>query len=486
MSNSDINEHNLKIPIKEYLSEDYLRLIEPSSWPIPKWIANDKEHREGISVFFSPDDSHLHYEDYFATQLRARYMELETDFRTIYSEYIVGKLDDEDKEELPYILSTSEYVVNLLKSAKGILEIGRLEKKSLLSATNLLDLAEKYSIWIIPPELAGTKIPALESRLIDVKPNNLENHQSNLDTLKRELIDLRNNKEKLQRYRKNKAYAELIIAQQEKEIENKKKDPSMVENPDMDKNLDVGRVTLEAIITDIKDLSRSMDKIKYAYRSTFAAIIWACNQKLLADIIEIGLQIERLSALRLWGSIFFFIFFIISPIFFNFTIFENLGLDPSKLTNYPSLFPWIVSLGIAIIGGAGGFLSGLLQVRSSRTTLASYEESIILLQLRPIFGAFAALILTMLLSWGALEGVLSKNVGSFVLVAFLSGFSERYFLNLLRMEPKKDQTEFECPKPKNNQVNFIPVKNISESIGAGHPYATENSGNTVPGEEKFH
>jgi hypothetical protein len=122
-------------------------------------------------------------------------------------------------------------------------------------------------------------------------------------------------------------------------------------------------------------------------------------------------------------------------------------------------------LGIAIIGGAGGFLSGLLQVRSSKTTLASYEESIILLQLRPIFGAFAALISTMLLSWGVFEGILSNNVGAFVLVAFLSGFSERYFLNLLKIETTNDKNELERTKTAANKVSFVSVGNAIPKEG---------------------
>jgi hypothetical protein len=74
-------------------------------------------------------------------------------------------------------------------------------------------------------------------------------------------------------------------------------------------------------------------------------------------------------------------------------------------------------------------------MRGSKTNLGDYEMSILLFQLRPIFGAFAALILAALLSWGVLSDVIRVDkLGSFILVAFISGFSERYFINLLKLD----------------------------------------------------
>ena len=59
---------------------------------------------------------------------------------------------------------------------------------------------------------------------------------------------------------------------------------------------------------------------------------------------------------------------------------------------------------------------------------------VLLFQLRPILGAFAALILAALMSRGVLDDVINGNgFGSYVMVAFVSGFSERYFINLLKL-----------------------------------------------------
>ena len=98
------------------------------------------------------------------------------------------------------------------------------------------------------------------------------------------------------------------------------------------------------------------------------------------------------------------------------------------------LVGYIAAISFAVIGGIGGFLSGLLQMRGSKTNLGDYEMSILLFQLRPIFGAFAALILAALMSWGVLSDVIKKIQGSFILAAFVSGFSERYFINLLKLD----------------------------------------------------
>jgi hypothetical protein len=46
-------------------------------------------------------------------------------------------------------------------------------------------------------------------------------------------------------------------------------------------------------------------------------------------------------------------------------------------------------------------------------------------------GGLVALILYVLLSWQVLPGIIIETAGSYFIVAFLSGFSERYFLRLL-------------------------------------------------------
>jgi hypothetical protein len=54
------------------------------------------------------------------------------------------------------------------------------------------------------------------------------------------------------------------------------------------------------------------------------------------------------------------------------------------------------------------------------------------LQLKPIVGAFAAITLYILLSWGVVSGIDVTNGGTYLSLALLAGFSERYLLRLLR------------------------------------------------------
>jgi hypothetical protein len=93
---------------------------------------------------------------------------------------------------------------------------------------------------------------------------------------------------------------------------------------------------------------------------------------------------------------------------------------------------WLI--GVAVVGALGGFLSGLIQVRSSQITLGEYQESMLKLWLRPLVGALVPLVVFILLSWQIVPGVKVDNPGSQILFAFLAGFSERYFLTLLRLD----------------------------------------------------
>jgi hypothetical protein len=168
-----------------------------------------------------------------------------------------------------------------------------------------------------------------------------------------------------------------------------------------------------------------------------------CNKKDLEEKINTGLQIERLTTIRYWGLILLLLFSISYPLVTDIGKWPNYANIISHVDSKNSfeilISSWAITLSIAIIGAIGGFLSGLLQVRSSKTSLALYEESKLLFQIRPIFGAFAALVCIMLLSGGALSGIVTGS-GSYALVAFASGFSERYFLKLLNIKPDQEQS----------------------------------------------
>jgi hypothetical protein len=92
------------------------------------------------------------------------------------------------------------------------------------------------------------------------------------------------------------------------------------------------------------------------------------------------------------------------------------------------------ALALAALGAVGGILSGMLRVRDSPARLMEYRTSLLLLSLKPLIGAIAAISLYLLLSWETLNGVEVKSPGTYVLMALVAGFSERYFLGFLRRE----------------------------------------------------
>jgi hypothetical protein len=95
-----------------------------------------------------------------------------------------------------------------------------------------------------------------------------------------------------------------------------------------------------------------------------------------------------------------------------------------------------------LFGALGAFLSGLLQVRNARVTLAQYQQSMLRLQLRLLVGSLVAVLLYTLVAWKVVPGISIDAQGMYLLLAFLSGFSERYFLKLLdlRAEGTDDET----------------------------------------------
>lgn len=200
-------------------------------------------------------------------------------------------------------------------------------------------------------------------------------------------------------------------------------------------------------VDELKKLINEHEKHKGHLRAELDEAIGACNKKVIEEQINSGLQIERLKTFRLLGILILAAFLIVSPL-----ITSPAGLEgwPSKLITGEHILiaAWINALGIAIMGAVGGFISGLLQVRSSRITLQEFQENKLKLQLKPLAGAVVALVLFVLLSWSILPGIKIENAGSYFFIAFFSGFSERYFLQLLELKAEKPEEELDETKLK--------------------------------------
>lgn len=272
-----------------------------------------------------------------------------------------------------------KYILNLLKATKGILEAQKLGKRQMLIASSLLYEVEECIVWITPSALAFAQIPALRSRVSKAES------------------------------KEDKGKYELMLDECEKILDEHKEDFNGISRP----------------------------KMEY-YRSRIEEIIRFSNAETLKEKINTGLQIERLRTLRYWGFALLSILILIFPIINDPTAW---GKFPTAIIGQQPFASWAIALSFAVIGGIGGFLSGLLQVRGSKTDLGDYEISVLLFQLRPILGAFAALILVTLMSWKVLADIIVSSSGSYILVAFVSGFSERYFINILKLNREENSPD---------------------------------------------
>jgi len=369
---------------------------------VVKWI--DEDNKPWPT---EKEKGRINYKIYLATKLRARFEDIDSDFRTLVPDYVYGKYKSNQDDVLP----TAVQIVNLLELAKATLEREDTEKHELLLAANYLDLAEENIVWMNSEDVLETEILDLRQRLKDTP--NLDNkvvYENKLDDIQAEIADK----------------------------------PS-------------------------KDM--------YKYRAILSDTYWICNTKTWEEMVNNGLQIERLRTFRNWGILCLLAVLVVAfPTAVNIDIFKNWSIhgNATAVLSYSAISAngtqtirnlailLITALGIAIIGGTGGYLSGLIQARSSKTNLALYEGDVLLSQLRLIFGAFAALISFALLSWNLLSGIILNNSpGPFVLVAFLSGFSERYFLNLLKIpgnEIDDEPTKVEPTKVEPTKVEPTKVE----------------------------
>jgi hypothetical protein len=94
----------------------------------------------------------------------------------------------------------------------------------------------------------------------------------------------------------------------------------------------------------------------------------------------------------------------------------------------------VASLALSVVGAVGGIISGAFGVRDSRAVLEQYRTSMLKLLLKPMVGAIAALTLYLFLSADVISGIQVTNGGIYIVVAFLAGFSERYFLRVVRAQ----------------------------------------------------
>lgn len=189
----------------------------------------------------------------------------------------------------------------------------------------------------------------------------------------------------------------------------------------------------------ILDLLSSEDLQISSLKSAYEQKLEEIHKENLANEISSGLQIKRLESLRIWSLSIFVISVILLPFIINYSeaienAVESLNLKNVNSSDSDFAYKLLLALCFSIIGGIGGFISGLLQIKKSKVDLVEYQESMLLFQLEPIIGSLLGIFVFLILSWEILPGLKIDNIGSIMLIVFLSGFSERYFLNLLKIK----------------------------------------------------
>jgi hypothetical protein len=197
-----------------------------------------------------------------------------------------------------------------------------------------------------------------------------------------------------------------------------------------------------------------------ALRNALADALNYINELDWQDVVEEELQARRLSILMRYLSL--VLLLLLAAIPFTTTAIRTPDIPEGRVI-WPVLWPSYASdndltaaaflvfagLGLAAIGAAGGVISGMLKVRDSRASLTSYRTSLFKLALKPLVGAVAALVMYTLLSWNIIKGLEVTSPGVFVLAAFLAGFSERYFLRVVRAaenEPEHSESQVRADK----------------------------------------
>jgi hypothetical protein len=150
-----------------------------------------------------------------------------------------------------------------------------------------------------------------------------------------------------------------------------------------------------------------------------------------SQAINKGLQVRRLELIRNVGVVAALMLIGFAPILVSGSSQALWGR--ADVGETVQVTAWLTTLGIGLLGAVGALLSGLLQVRSSPVTFADYEVRGIEVALRVLVGSVVAVTVYYLLSWRAIPIDVS-SAGTFLVVAFTSGFSERLFLKLLGLD----------------------------------------------------
>ena len=155
----------------------------------------------------------------------------------------------------------------------------------------------------------------------------------------------------------------------------------------------------------------------------------ACEER---ELLEDDLQVSRLSRLRWYLVCAWLLLLIAIPVVSSVqTVNGELVWPVVQFGSGEHVDLLSGAVGLSIVGAVGGVVSGMLNVRDSRATMLCYRTSLKRLALKPLVGAVAALVVYLFLGAQMISGIEITSPGTYVVLAFVAGFSERYFLSVL-------------------------------------------------------
>jgi len=144
------------------------------------------------------------------------------------------------------------------------------------------------------------------------------------------------------------------------------------------------------------------------------------------------------------------------------------GWPVPSIASWPAPFASLAaSAGVAVLGAAGGLFSGLLATQGAKTSLLGYRTSVPRLILKPLVGALMACIVYIALSWQVVPGVTVTNGGTFLVLGFVTGFSERYILRVLNVPGAADSDSGQDAKPRRHELQWVTPQ---DSLMTASPY----------------
>jgi hypothetical protein len=217
--------------------------------------------------------------------------------------------------------------------------------------------------------------------------------------------------------------------------------------------------------------ARQMDDVRWL-RAALADAFECFSEQDARLLMNDDLQVTRLRIL-LWYVGIALVLLVLAVPYVTSTLSQGIPGWPVFHLGKAWLTQTVSALAIAAVGAVGGIFSGLISTRDSSTTLDEYRTSMLKLALKPMVGAIASVTLYLMLSWQILTGVKVTNGGTFLLVGFLAGFSERYFLRLLRAAPE-DHAGWAGGVDR--LVSSIPARSIPTSEEGRHAFFDGDGG----------